>query len=68
MKVKITCNCNASFEINGGGRHPKEIRCPNCGSTLPDNASQDLFSMLDSFLSLESKLEKSAYNILFTSE
>lgn len=68
MIVKITCSCNASFEIKNSVRHPKEICCPNCGSILPHNASQDLFNMLDSLSLLESKLEDSCYDICFTSE
>lgn len=68
MKVKITCNCNASFEIKDGNKHPEEICCPNCGNILPDDASQDLLSMLNSFSLLKSKLEESSYDILLTSE
>lgn len=61
MIVKINCACNAAFEIKDGAKHPKIIICPNCGRSLPDNASQDLFTALDSFALFESKLEDTGY-------
>lgn len=60
MVVKITCACNATFEIrSSGSRHPKSIHCPNCGRELPDNSSADLFTALDSFEVFQSKVENS---------
>lgn len=61
MIVKITCACNATFEIKNGSKHPNIVVCPNCGRSLPDNASQDLLNALDSFALFESKLDNSGY-------
>ena len=61
MIVKITCSCNANFEIKHGSIHPKTIACPNCGTILPYGASEDLLTALDSLEQLESKLEDAGY-------
>lgn len=62
MIVKITCACNATFEIkSSGSRHPKSVHCPNCGRELPDNSSDDLFKSLDSFETFKSKVENSGH-------
>lgn len=59
MIVKITCACNATFEIKDGSRHPKIITCPNCGRSLPDNASNDLLAALEAFSIFDAKLSDS---------
>lgn len=56
MNVKITCPCNASFEIKECSKCPPEISCPNCGQILPLNASLDLFKMFESFNLFKDKL------------
>ena len=66
MIVKITCACRASFEIKDGSRHPQEILCPNCGRSLPSNASKDLLTALDALEVFETKLEDSRYNFSFS--
>ena len=55
MIVKISCACNASFEVRPGARHPKTINCPNCGRPLPENASSDLLSALEFFETFDTK-------------
>lgn len=62
MTVKIKCTCRATFEIRDGSLHPKVVACPNCGKSLPDNASQDLFASMSSFALFETKLENEGYN------
>lgn len=66
MVVKITCACNATFEIKDGVRHPATITCPNCGRPLPDNATNDLFTALNSFSLFEAKLDNGLYEIEFS--
>lgn len=69
MLVKITCACNATFEIRStGSRHPKTICCPNCGCELPDNSSTDLYTALKSFELFESKLENTGHYEVHLSE
>ena len=60
MKITITCTCAASFEIKNGSIHPKEICCPNCGEPLPDNATEDILTALQSLDIFESKLAKAS--------
>lgn len=67
MVVKIVCVFNASFEIKEGVRHPEDVSCPNCGRVLPDNASQDLFTALNSFALFETKLGyKECYEVFIS--
>ncbi len=67
MIVKITCACNATFEIKDGTKHPNIVICPNCGRSLPDNATNDLFTALNSFSLFEAKLNNiGLYEIEFS--
>lgn len=59
MIIRITCACNAAFENKNGNRHPDIVTCPNCGRSLPDNATNDLFTALNSFSLFEAKLDNS---------
>ena len=58
MKIRITCRCNAEFDILFGNRNKNEIACPSCGHPLPNGASEDLRAMMKSFSLVESKLDE----------
>lgn len=57
MKIQITCACNAKFDIFSNTRTREEIKCPNCGRALPDNASADLIAALKAYETFSAKLE-----------
>lgn len=66
MIIKITCTCNATFEIKNGSMHPSEICCPNCGQALPSNASADLLKALDALETFDAKLDGENYNASYS--
>lgn len=60
MKIKITCPCSATFEVNENCRnHPRRGYCPNCGRELPPEAKAYLIDLIESFKGLNSILDNS---------
>lgn len=61
MKVKITCRCNASFELQSSGANKSDYICPSCGRTLPNDSSKTLHEMFAAYEMFEAKLKDSNF-------
>lgn len=59
MKVKITCQCGASFELISNSRNKGDYVCPNCLRPLPSDASKELHALFDNYEVFSAKLEAS---------
>lgn len=56
MKVTIVCKCNATFSLFSWSRVRDVFTCPNCKSSLPDNASADLIEAFKAYELFDAKL------------
>lgn len=46
MKIKLSCICGASFELDGNFLNAKQLICPNCGKVFPEKSFSGVQSML----------------------
>lgn len=58
MKIKITCPCKATFEVNGKFENHPRMACPNCGKCLPTESISALSNLVDDFKMLTTSLSR----------
>lgn len=53
MKIKLSCICGASFELDKTFLNAKGLICPNCGKAYPEKLFSGVQSMLKGSKDLE---------------
>ncbi len=64
MKLKIKCNCGATFTINNNFAHRyDEFYCPNCDTVLPSGIRIDINNFFKSYENINKKLNSEGFSL-----